>query len=74
MITKITIKVGNKEMELTPDELEELKQDILKVSPDPVYMPPVVIPAPNPPSPYPPPWEPYVTWVHSDSSTDMRIY
>lgn len=38
-ITKIVIRMGNTEVELTPDEAKELKAALSSLFPDPVYIP-----------------------------------
>jgi hypothetical protein len=45
VIKSIKIKIGKTTIEITPEELEELKRDILELSPEPVVLPPVVLPS-----------------------------
>ena len=74
MIEKIIIKIGSKKIELTPEELEELKKDVLKVSPEPVYSPVIIEqPITSPSAPWPPsvPYSPQV-WCATCTDTTMN--
>lgn len=63
-VTKITIRVGGKEHELTTDEAREVMVALQKVfSPPPVYVPPITYPVL--------PWRWWYPW---GDTTDTPIY
>ena len=86
MIELIRIKIGDKTFELTPEELEELKQDILRLSPEQPVTP--YVPAPAPPWPTwpnpiitgppttgdPPPCPPHITCGTHQGITVGPVY